>query len=65
MAGAQPGVHALQLKPISVPENLKKGSRFMKWDDVSMHHHQVGYVSHQNYFFLIIIIYMLTKLCLV
>ncbi|XP_041927738.1 1-phosphatidylinositol 4,5-bisphosphate phosphodiesterase beta-1 isoform X1 [Alosa sapidissima] len=35
MAGAQPGVHALQLKPISVPENLKKGSRFMKWDDDS------------------------------
>ncbi|XP_063040749.1 1-phosphatidylinositol 4,5-bisphosphate phosphodiesterase beta-1 [Engraulis encrasicolus] len=35
MAGAQPGVHALQLKPISVSENLKKGSRFMKWDDDS------------------------------
>ncbi|XP_072362203.1 1-phosphatidylinositol 4,5-bisphosphate phosphodiesterase beta-1 isoform X2 [Scyliorhinus torazame] len=35
MAGAQPGVHALQLKPISVPENVKKGSKFMKWDDDS------------------------------
>ena len=36
MAGAQPGVHALQLKPVSVPESLKKGNTFMKWDDVSM-----------------------------
>ncbi|XP_072437562.1 1-phosphatidylinositol 4,5-bisphosphate phosphodiesterase beta-1 isoform X1 [Chiloscyllium punctatum] len=35
MAGAQAGVHALQLKPVSVPENLKKGSKFMKWDDDS------------------------------
>ncbi|KAI1895915.1 hypothetical protein AGOR_G00111690 [Albula goreensis] len=35
MAGAQPGVHALQLKPVSVPESLKKGSRFMRWDDDS------------------------------
>ncbi|KAJ8387850.1 hypothetical protein AAFF_G00149990 [Aldrovandia affinis] len=35
MAGAQPGVHALQLEPVSVPEGLKKGSRFMRWDDDS------------------------------
>uniref|UniRef100_A0A8D3DJ08 Phosphoinositide phospholipase C n=1 Tax=Scophthalmus maximus TaxID=52904 RepID=A0A8D3DJ08_SCOMX len=35
MAGAQPGVHALQLKPVSVPESLGKGNKFMKWDDVS------------------------------
>lgn len=35
MAGAQPGVHALQLKPVSVPESLRKGNKFMKWDDVS------------------------------
>uniref|UniRef100_A0A8C6WR70 Phosphoinositide phospholipase C n=1 Tax=Neogobius melanostomus TaxID=47308 RepID=A0A8C6WR70_9GOBI len=35
MAGAQPGVHALQLKPVSVPESLKRGNKFMKWDDVS------------------------------
>ncbi|KAJ8288725.1 hypothetical protein COCON_G00013840 [Conger conger] len=35
MAGAQPGVHALQLEPVSVPESLKKGSRFMRWDDDS------------------------------
>ncbi|XP_069090246.1 1-phosphatidylinositol 4,5-bisphosphate phosphodiesterase beta-1 isoform X1 [Pleurodeles waltl] len=35
MAGAQPGVHALQLKHVSVPENLKKGTKCMKWDDDS------------------------------
>ncbi|XP_035279636.1 1-phosphatidylinositol 4,5-bisphosphate phosphodiesterase beta-1-like isoform X1 [Anguilla anguilla] len=35
MAGAQPGVHALQLKPVSVSETLRKGSKFMKWDDDS------------------------------
>lgn len=35
MAGAQPGVHALQLKPVRVSESLKRGSRFMKWDEVS------------------------------
>uniref|UniRef100_A0A8C9TR82 Phosphoinositide phospholipase C n=1 Tax=Scleropages formosus TaxID=113540 RepID=A0A8C9TR82_SCLFO len=34
MAGAQPGVHALQLEPVRVSESLKKGSKFMKWDDV-------------------------------
>ncbi|KAI7813929.1 putative 1-phosphatidylinositol 4 [Triplophysa rosa] len=33
MAGAKPGVHALQLKPVSVPEDLKKGSKFIKWDE--------------------------------
>ncbi len=38
MAGAQPGVHALQLKRVRVSESLKRGSRFMKWDEVS--HHQ-------------------------
>lgn len=37
MAGAQPGVHALQLKPVCVSESLKRGSRFMKWDEVSHH----------------------------
>uniref|UniRef100_A0A8C9TQH9 Phosphoinositide phospholipase C n=1 Tax=Scleropages formosus TaxID=113540 RepID=A0A8C9TQH9_SCLFO len=36
MAGAQPGVHALQLEPVRVSESLKKGSKFMKWDDVSI-----------------------------
>lgn len=36
MAGAQPGVHALQLKPVSVSDSLKKGTKFVKWDDVSI-----------------------------
>ncbi|XP_072539296.1 1-phosphatidylinositol 4,5-bisphosphate phosphodiesterase beta-1 isoform X2 [Salminus brasiliensis] len=35
MAGAQPGVHALQLKPVAVPESLRNGSKFMKWEDDS------------------------------
>ncbi|XP_053140725.1 1-phosphatidylinositol 4,5-bisphosphate phosphodiesterase beta-1 isoform X10 [Hemicordylus capensis] len=35
MAGAQPGVHALQLQPVRVSANLKKGSPFVKWDDDS------------------------------
>ncbi|XP_058015926.1 1-phosphatidylinositol 4,5-bisphosphate phosphodiesterase beta-3 [Ahaetulla prasina] len=33
MAGARPGVHALQLEPLRVPETLIKGSKFMKWDE--------------------------------
>ncbi|XP_045430756.1 1-phosphatidylinositol 4,5-bisphosphate phosphodiesterase beta-1 isoform X1 [Pipistrellus kuhlii] len=33
MAGAQPGVHALQLKPVCVSDSLKKGTKFVKWDD--------------------------------
>uniref|UniRef100_A0A8C1ET78 1-phosphatidylinositol 4,5-bisphosphate phosphodiesterase n=1 Tax=Cyprinus carpio carpio TaxID=630221 RepID=A0A8C1ET78_CYPCA len=33
MAGAKPGVHALQLKPVSVHEVLKRGSKFIKWDE--------------------------------
>uniref|UniRef100_A0AAR2J4J5 Phosphoinositide phospholipase C n=1 Tax=Pygocentrus nattereri TaxID=42514 RepID=A0AAR2J4J5_PYGNA len=48
MAGAQPGVHALQLKPVSVPESLKKGSRFMKWDEVR--HLLTLRVDPQGYF---------------
>lgn len=35
MAGAQPGVHALQLKPVCVSDSLKKGTKFVKWEDVS------------------------------
>lgn len=38
MAGAQPGVHALQLKRVSVPESLRTGDKFIKWDDVSNMH---------------------------
>uniref|UniRef100_A0A668ABL3 1-phosphatidylinositol 4,5-bisphosphate phosphodiesterase n=1 Tax=Myripristis murdjan TaxID=586833 RepID=A0A668ABL3_9TELE len=33
MAGAKPGVHALQLKPVSVHDTLKKGGKFIKWDE--------------------------------
>ncbi|KAM9424194.1 1-phosphatidylinositol 4,5-bisphosphate phosphodiesterase beta-3 [Pholidichthys leucotaenia] len=33
MAGAKPGVHTLQLKPVSVHEELKKGGKFIKWDE--------------------------------
>ncbi|XP_056099516.1 1-phosphatidylinositol 4,5-bisphosphate phosphodiesterase beta-3 isoform X2 [Rhinichthys klamathensis goyatoka] len=33
MAGAKPGVHALQLKPVSVHEVLKRGSKFIKWEE--------------------------------
>lgn len=35
MAGAKPGVHALQLKPVNVPEVLIKGGKFIKWEEVS------------------------------
>ncbi|KAM5246102.1 1-phosphatidylinositol 4,5-bisphosphate phosphodiesterase beta-1 isoform 1-T1 [Ctenodactylus gundi] len=35
MAGAQPGVHALQLKPVCVSDSLRKGTKFVKWDDDS------------------------------
>lgn len=34
MAGAKPGVHALQLKPVNVPEVLTKGGKFIKWEEV-------------------------------
>ncbi|XP_048737703.2 1-phosphatidylinositol 4,5-bisphosphate phosphodiesterase beta-1-like isoform X4 [Ostrea edulis] len=35
MAGAKPGVHVVQLKPIQVPETLVKGNKFIKWDENS------------------------------
>ncbi|XP_073528351.1 1-phosphatidylinositol 4,5-bisphosphate phosphodiesterase beta-1 [Phyllobates terribilis] len=35
MAGAQPGVHALQLKRVCVSDTLKRGSKCIKWDDDS------------------------------
>lgn len=28
-------MHALQLKPVCVSDSLKKGTKFVKWDDVS------------------------------
>lgn len=33
MAGARPGVHALQLEPPAVGETLRRGSKFIKWDE--------------------------------
>ncbi|XP_021345453.1 1-phosphatidylinositol 4,5-bisphosphate phosphodiesterase beta-1-like isoform X4 [Mizuhopecten yessoensis] len=35
MAGAKPGVHAVQLRPICVPESLIKGNKFIRWDESS------------------------------
>uniref|UniRef100_A0A1A7XC82 1-phosphatidylinositol 4,5-bisphosphate phosphodiesterase n=2 Tax=Iconisemion striatum TaxID=60296 RepID=A0A1A7XC82_9TELE len=33
MAGAKPGVHLLTLKPVSVHDTLKKGGKFIKWEE--------------------------------
>ncbi|XP_012520828.1 PREDICTED: 1-phosphatidylinositol 4,5-bisphosphate phosphodiesterase beta-3 isoform X2 [Propithecus coquereli] len=33
MAGARPGVHTLQLEPPTVVETLRRGSKFIKWDE--------------------------------
>lgn len=33
MANAKPGVHVLQLKPISIPEALVRGEKALKWDE--------------------------------
>ncbi|XP_052106026.1 1-phosphatidylinositol 4,5-bisphosphate phosphodiesterase classes I and II-like isoform X4 [Mytilus californianus] len=35
MAGAKPGVHVVQLRPIIVPECLIKGNKFIKWEESS------------------------------
>ncbi|ESO90162.1 hypothetical protein LOTGIDRAFT_123959 [Lottia gigantea] len=35
MAGAKPGVHVVQIKPIVVPDSLQNGNKFIKWDDGS------------------------------
>ncbi|XP_059176401.1 1-phosphatidylinositol 4,5-bisphosphate phosphodiesterase classes I and II-like isoform X4 [Physella acuta] len=35
MAGAKPGVHVVQLRPISVPENLTKGNKFIMFNESS------------------------------
>ncbi|XP_039624990.1 1-phosphatidylinositol 4,5-bisphosphate phosphodiesterase beta-3 isoform X1 [Polypterus senegalus] len=51
MAGARTGVHALQLKPVSVHELLKKGSKFIKWDeDPSTRDLVTLKVDHQGFF---------------
>lgn len=36
MAGAKPGVHVVQLRPISVPEALINGNKFIMFYDVSI-----------------------------
>ncbi|ELU03479.1 hypothetical protein CAPTEDRAFT_170497 [Capitella teleta] len=35
MAGAKPGVHVVQLKPVHVPEALVKGNKFIRWEEDS------------------------------
>ncbi|XP_017283522.1 1-phosphatidylinositol 4,5-bisphosphate phosphodiesterase beta-3 isoform X2 [Kryptolebias marmoratus] len=41
MAGAKPGVHALQLKPVTVHEELRKGGKFVKWEEDSVVQHSL------------------------
>ncbi|XP_062825183.1 1-phosphatidylinositol 4,5-bisphosphate phosphodiesterase beta-1 isoform X1 [Anolis carolinensis] len=52
MAGAQPGVHALQLQPVRVSASLKKGTAFLKWDDDSTSVTSVFLRTDPNGFFL-------------
>uniref|UniRef100_A0A8C1XBR7 Phosphoinositide phospholipase C n=1 Tax=Cyprinus carpio TaxID=7962 RepID=A0A8C1XBR7_CYPCA len=52
MAGAKPGVHALQLKPVSVHEVLKRGSKFIKWDEVRRYRSLVTLKVDPDGFFL-------------
>ncbi|KAJ7341564.1 hypothetical protein JRQ81_005818, partial [Phrynocephalus forsythii] len=52
MAGAQPGVHALQLQPVRVSASLKKGTTFAKWDDDSTNVTTVFLRTDPNGFFL-------------
>lgn len=35
MAKVMPGVHVGRTKPVSVPQSLIDGNKFIKWDDVS------------------------------
>ena len=37
MAGAKPGVHHVQLKPIAVTDTLIKGNKFIMFNDVSIY----------------------------
>ncbi|XP_071081151.1 1-phosphatidylinositol 4,5-bisphosphate phosphodiesterase beta-1-like [Haliotis cracherodii] len=48
MAGAKPGVHVVQLRPIRVPEILIKGHKFIKWDDSSTVGSHVTLRADQN-----------------
>lgn len=36
MAGAKPGVHLVQLRPISVSQSLIVGNKFIMFSDVSI-----------------------------
>ncbi|XP_027711865.1 1-phosphatidylinositol 4,5-bisphosphate phosphodiesterase beta-3 isoform X1 [Vombatus ursinus] len=52
MAGARPGVHALQLEPPAVPETLRRGSKFIKWDEEASSRNLVTLRVDPNGFFL-------------
>ncbi|KAM4771596.1 1-phosphatidylinositol 4,5-bisphosphate phosphodiesterase beta-1 isoform 2-T2 [Rhinophrynus dorsalis] len=52
MAGAQPGVHALQLKRVCVSDNVKKGTKCIKWDDDSNLVYSITLKMDPNGFFL-------------
>ncbi|XP_023594005.1 1-phosphatidylinositol 4,5-bisphosphate phosphodiesterase beta-3 [Trichechus manatus latirostris] len=52
MAGARPGVHALQLEPPTVVETLRRGSKFIKWDEESSSRNLVTLRVDPNGFFL-------------
>ncbi|XP_072826301.1 1-phosphatidylinositol 4,5-bisphosphate phosphodiesterase beta-3 isoform X1 [Vicugna pacos] len=52
MAGARPGVHALQLEPPTVVETLRRGSKFIKWDEEVSSQNLVTLRVDSNGFFL-------------
>ncbi|CAK7308461.1 1-phosphatidylinositol 4,5-bisphosphate phosphodiesterase beta-3 [Vulpes lagopus] len=52
MAGARPGVHALQLEPPTVVETLRRGSKFIKWDEETSSRNLVTLRVDSNGFFL-------------
>ncbi|XP_075401642.1 1-phosphatidylinositol 4,5-bisphosphate phosphodiesterase beta-3 [Tenrec ecaudatus] len=52
MAGARPGVHALQLEPPFVVETLRRGSKFIKWDEEISSRNLVTLRVDTNGFFL-------------
>ncbi|XP_054718756.1 LOW QUALITY PROTEIN: 1-phosphatidylinositol 4,5-bisphosphate phosphodiesterase classes I and II-like [Uloborus diversus] len=52
MAGAQSGVHVVQLKPIVVPPALQEGNKFVRWDDDSTVGTPVTLRVDKNGFFL-------------
>uniref|UniRef100_A0A8C6R0J2 1-phosphatidylinositol 4,5-bisphosphate phosphodiesterase n=1 Tax=Nannospalax galili TaxID=1026970 RepID=A0A8C6R0J2_NANGA len=52
MAGARPGVHALQLEPPTVLETLRRGSKFIKWDEEASSRNLVTLRVDPNGFFL-------------